>query len=206
MPRVSSQKRSSLGRLLTLFTSLPWHVDAAVLLAVLVVSGCTGLLRPLLNLGDEAFHIGMSPASVLAAAFTEAFWYMLVAGVIHVAGVVAGAIALLVVLVWRPSFTYIRLINRWFEFNVILLLWGALGNVVWVAIARNKLYLTCDPVVEWYAFAPYSSTVHDCVWGSFHGGLINNATDSELFSIWACLAVAVWALSWATIRAHTQRT
>jgi hypothetical protein len=94
----------------------------------------------------------------------------------------------------------LSVIDRLWEFNITLALWGSIGNAAWAAITRGKMYEAGDPFVEWFAYIPYSSAIYDYDWGSFHGHLVGGATDSQLRTIWGIIAIAVWLATWATLR------
>lgn len=83
-------------------------------------------------------------------------------------------------------------IKSFFSFNLILLGWGFLANLIWEIRIMYVFYNPCDPVVEWSPYMPLYS-YDDPTWPSC--GLLGNTTEEDLLRLWFLLAVAVWLLS-----------
>jgi hypothetical protein len=159
----------------------------------------SGVVREVIEPSVERFtQVRPLGFDIFEALFAACF-YLLLSGILQVLVVTAVTLILLPFMRRRGWRWYLTVVNRLWEFNIALWLWGSVGNVVWEALTRG-MYQAGDPFVEWFAYLPYSSNIYDYDWGSFHGHLVGGATDSQLRTIWGVIAIAVWLATWATLR------
>jgi len=89
-----------------------------------------------------------------------------------------------------------RSLLRYFALlNVYLLVWGGLGNSIWLHFTANRLSVADDCPV-WAPFVPFSRWVLDSAVGwsggwQLHGG----TTIGQLQWLWVAIAVSVWVSS-----------
>jgi hypothetical protein len=148
----------------------------------------------------DTFTLSMSVPDALRLFVQQGALYLLFAGTLQLGALLLAGVVFLPAWFSRPGRS--RLL-AFLQFNVLLLGWGALGNLAWVGIARDRLYVAYDPVVEWFAFLPYTKSVYDYRWGTHFGHLIGVGSDSLLLIIWALLALSTWSLtaaSWLRLR------
>ena len=50
-------------------------------------------------------------------------------------------------------------LRGWAVFSVLLLVFGCLGNLLWLAITWRKLYISADRVVDFFPFLPFGQLV-----------------------------------------------
>lgn len=127
----------------------------------------------------------------------ESYLYVFAVGIFQIVPFVA-FVALFAVPLWfiKGGSKYMAFMLRFIGFNLLFLAWGCVGNYAWVTLARDHLYTSCDPIIDWLPYAAFSSKVYDyqCA-PEEHGHLLGNATDAQLFQLWLLLAVTTWVLS-----------
>jgi hypothetical protein len=121
--------------------------------------------------------------------------YLVVAGGIQTVAQIGINILLLPLIPAKGLKAYKQVIKSVVIFNLILLIWGCIGNFFWVLLAQDRLYVTNDPIVEWFPYIPSGKWVYSCC-----GHLVNGATDDQLWVLWASIAALVWSMSWVTYR------
>jgi hypothetical protein len=148
----------------------------------------------------DTFALAMSSPDAFRLFVQQGALYFLLAGTLQLCVFLLAGVVLLPA--WFSRAGRSRM-SAFFQFNVLLLGWGAFGNIAWVGIARDRLYVAYDPVVEWFAFLPYTNSIYDYRWGTYHGHLIGVGSDRLLLLIWALLALSIWSLtvaSWLKLR------
>jgi hypothetical protein len=177
-----------------------WYWYPFICIPLAVASNYGGLLERIGSHTSETLSVSLPIATLAASALVEVYIYLFVVGALQLAAFAALILVLTPLLFTRGLRVYAAAVERVLEFSVALLLWGAVGNVVWVALAREKLYVAGDPFLEWVAFIPYSSNIYDYQWGTFRGHLIGTATDEQLRVLWGAIAAGVWVATWLTLR------
>ena len=136
----------------------------------------------------------------------ESLLYLLIAGVIQFVGG----------LLLSPLFFFVarrfsrepvsRLSDLYFNFNFFLLLWGCVGNWVFMSIAYDRFYVSQDTVIDWFAFIPFGQWVLNQTLDGQHAGyLTGGATLWQLRLIWFAVAAPVWLLAYASTVASVYR-
>jgi hypothetical protein len=144
------------------------------------------------------FALGGTHMKQFTEALLDVYVYILVSGLFQLVVQAVACIVLLWVLFNKGAPAYGRSVLLFTFFNLSLLLWGCCGNILWVFIARDKLYFVGDPVVEWFPYIPFGPWAYDYMWGQQRGHLSSNITLLQMRILWASIASCVWALSWLT--------
>jgi hypothetical protein len=134
----------------------------------------------------------------LSEIILDAYVYMILSGISQLLVQVVACLILLYVLFSKGAPMYGRSVLLFALFNIALLFWGCAGNLLWVFIARDKLYFAGDPVVECFPYLPFGPWAYDYVWAQQRGHLASNVTLLQMRVLWASIACCVWALSWLT--------
>ena len=124
--------------------------------------------------------------------------YLLVTGLLE--GALLGGAAL-VALAWVPTrgrAWYVRTVRRWATFAALLLVFGCIGNSVFMNLAYGRLYVSADTVVDFYPFIPFGQWMLDVTHGESRGRLLGGASLLQLQTIWFVVAGAVWAATLVT--------
>jgi hypothetical protein len=132
---------------------------------------------------------------LLGSAFADAYFYVLFVGGFHALLVGAAVILLIPRLVLGGWAKYFRALRRFLLLNALLLVFGILGNAVWMTFIYDNRYISQDTVVDFFPFIPFGQWVLDQEWGGKTGSLLNGATLWELRGWWALVAGVVWALT-----------
>ena len=183
-----------------MLTKIRWYWYPFICIPLAVAANYGGVLERIGSHTSETLSFSLPIATVVASALVEMYIYLFVVGAFELAALAALILILTPLVFTRGLRGYAAAVERVLEFSLALLLWGAVGNVVWVALARGKLYVAGDPFLEWIAFIPYSSRIYDYQWGAFQGHLIGSATDDQLRVLWGTIAAGVWLASWLTLR------
>ena len=127
----------------------------------------------------------------------EASFYLVFAGMDQFCAAVLAAPLIVPLMVRIRRITYPRALAVYGVFNLVLLIWGCLGNYIFMSLAYEKMYVSVDTFVDWYPFIPFGQWVLDQGFGGdSHGRLLGNATLGELRLLWLALAAPVWLLTW----------
>ena len=92
------------------------------------------------------------------------------------------------------SFTEILAI--WGLFNVLLLIFGCLGNYAFHIIGNGKLYVHVDHVVDFVPFIPFGELWIFHKHADAQGHLLGNTSIWQIRALWVAIAVPVWLLTW----------
>lgn len=109
--------------------------------------------------------------------------------------VVAVSVVPLVARVMQRS--YGDLLRQFALLNVFLLIWGGLGNSLWLHLTANRLAVADDCPV-WAPFVPFGRWVLESTGG---WQLLDGATIGQLQFLWAAIAVPVWVVSLLSVSA-----
>jgi hypothetical protein len=124
--------------------------------------------------------------------FGEAYIYVLLVGAFHALLVGAAAVVLVPRLILSGWSKYLRTWRRFLLFNALLLVFGGLGNLIWMMLVYDHRYISQDTVVDFFPFIPFGQWALDMEWGGKTGSLLNGASLWELREIWALVAGVVW--------------
>ncbi len=138
---------------------------------------------------------------------TEAALYFFWGGFVQFCWSVLAAPFLYLIALQVSSKSFHTLLRAYIVLNVFLLLWGCLGNDVFLSIAYGKLYINTasDRLVDWYAFLPFGQWVLDYgSGGEWQRQLIGGTTIWQLRLLWLAVALPIWLLAfastWITLR------
>jgi hypothetical protein len=99
----------------------------------------------------------------------------------------------------KRNAVWVHGLQSWFCFNIFLLIFGCLGNLLWHSLTWQKLYVSVDRVVDFLPFIPFGQWVLDQNLGVERGRLLNDTSLWTLRFIWASIAAPVWTLAfWCT--------
>jgi hypothetical protein len=79
-------------------------------------------------------------------------------------------------------------------FLVVLLLVGAIGQIVWTSYIWGRLYYSADYVFGYLPMLPISQSEIDAEFGGQQGAL-NGVTLTELNTIWLIITAIVWGVA-----------
>lgn len=130
--------------------------------------------------------------------FDESRVYLVVAGIVQLVCAVLIAPFLCFIALRFSDKPLSRLFRAYVVFNAFLLLWGCLGNNLFLFLTYDKLYISVDRLVDWFPFIPFGQWVLDQNFGgdSPHGHLIGTATLWQLRLMWLAVAAPVWLLAY----------
>jgi hypothetical protein len=122
-------------------------------------------------------------------------FYVLFVGLYQALFAAVVAVAILPFMSRVTQRSYGSLLSYFAVLNAFLLVWGGLGNSLWLHLTTNRLSVADDCPV-WAPFVPFGRWVLDSAAGwsggwQLHGG----ATVGQLQWLWAAIAVPVWAIS-----------
>lgn len=143
--------------------------------------------------------------SKLADALIDFLLYVIFSGFIQAVLQTIVAVGLLPLLFLRRPGAYSRIMVAVMSFNIALLLWGCVANVMWGGIARDRLYFAGDPLIEFFPYFPFGPWAYDYVWGQGRGHLADGVSLTQARCVWAAVASAVWFLSYLTFRKWSKR-
>ena len=139
-------------------------------------------------LGLSALALGYS----VIRDWMTVFCYLVFVGGFQAILVLVVAVVLGAIKLFRSPFPSGRLSAGFVLFNVWLLFFGLVGDLVWEMTADQRLYINHDPVVEWIPFIIPGSWTIDPVCG---GSLTEGTTWTEMYLVWLAIAVPVWTLT-----------
>lgn len=122
----------------------------------------------------------------------ELYFYVLVAGAFHLLTFLLLALLLAPLAFVRSPGRYLSLLERIGLFSVLLLLSGAVLNVVWMTLVYGRFYSSQDTVVDWFAFIPFGQWVLDVKWGNETGALLGGAELWHLQALWLLFSGLAW--------------
>jgi hypothetical protein len=124
--------------------------------------------------------------------------YLIFAGLMQAALTVGIAILSTPLLLPRGWPAYRAFVTRVLLFSALLYAWGCLGDGLFVAAFRDRIYVNLDPVGDFVPWFPSTGYMVDTACG---GHPINGATWNTLRLAWAVVAVPVWlAAFWSYAR------
>jgi hypothetical protein len=92
----------------------------------------------------------------------------------------------------RSSTRYFFLVERIGLFSALLLLSGAITNLLWMGIVYNRLYYSQDTVVDFYPFIPFGQWVLDVRFGDETGALMGGVALWHVQAVWLLFALIAW--------------
>jgi ABC-type glycerol-3-phosphate transport system permease component len=124
--------------------------------------------------------------------------YLIFAGLTQAALTVGIAILSTPLLLRRGWPAYRAFVTRVLLFSALLYAWGCIGDGLFVAAFRDRIYVNRDPIGNFIPWFPSTRYIVDTACG---GRPINGATWNTLRLAWVAVAVPVWlAAFWSYAR------
>lgn len=126
-------------------------------------------------------------------------FYVLFVGLNQVLIAMAVALIFVPILARATKRGYGNLLGQFALLNIFLLVWGAMGNSLWLYLTNNRLSVADDCPV-WAPFVPFGQWVLDNATGWSGGWQLHGGTTIEQLQwIWAAIAFPVWAISFLSV-------